>query len=460
MTRRLEQLALSMPHPARVLISNLMSWRLNRLRSGGTSTAIQQRHRIGTCFDMTWAEACVEQDRLASQLIEQAITYVPYYRDRAAQLPAVATVDDLKEWPLLSKAEARAAGVRLFHDVLINKPHYTGHTSGSTGTPFRFKLTLEALRIRFAWRDSFYAFHGFDFGSEYNIRMGGRLFVPVTRTTPPFWIVDRVTKQIMFSNYHISDTALRAFIPVLQQKHPGFITGYPSAIYTLAKFCLREDVMLPLRAAFSDSETLLNYQRETIREAWGCEVYDYYGVEAGLLAGQCTEGYYHLSPLTNIVEIVNDAGQPTAPGEIGEIIATDLTNPLMPLIRYRTGDTAAWSQTTCMCGWNTPVIEQIEGRVDDIVTLPSGRKVGRLDHIFKHASNIRECQIIQEKPDQFTFLIVPDENYTRDVEQNILAEAHARLGEDVVITVKHVDAVERTSRGKFRSVISRVNTET
>jgi phenylacetate-CoA ligase len=41
------------------------------------------------------------------------------------------------------------------------------------------------------------------------------------------------------------------------------------------------------------------------------------------------------------VEIVDDAGRAVAPGERGEITLTGGFNPYLPLLRYRTGDTAA-----------------------------------------------------------------------------------------------------------------------
>ncbi|KDN64579.1 putative AMP-dependent synthetase/ligase [Colletotrichum sublineola] len=44
-----------------------------------------------------------------------------------------------------------------------------------------------------------------------------------------------------------------------------------------------------------------------------------------------------------IVEILNDDGQPiTEPGEVGSLVATNMKRQLMPIIRYPSGDRAAW----------------------------------------------------------------------------------------------------------------------
>ncbi len=453
---RFEHILLNAPYPVRMLAANLKSWQLDRMRRGGDWHSYLAQNRFERYFEMSWSEIEEEQNRRLQALVAAAIHYVPFYRNQKDRLPVVTSTNDLRAFPTLCKPQALRAGQLLLHETLIAESHYTGHTSGTTGTPFTFKMTLDALRTRFAMRDNFYLFHGCD-AKDPSLRLGGRLFMSVSRKKPPFWLVDHVTNQLMFSLYHMSDETLELFLEPLAKYAPVFVTGYPSAIYTLASFCHRVGFDYRPRAVFTDSETVLDYQREKIEAAWSCPIHDYYGMEAGWIAGQCKRGCYHISPLTSVVEILDEAGNPVPPGELGEIVVTDLTNLLMPLIRYRTGDVGSWSVEPCDCGWHSPTLDRVVGRLDDIVVLPDGRKIGRLDHIFKTASNIRECQIIQETHGQFTFLLVPDEGYTPEIEKAVLSEAYARLGRNVTITIKIVEKIPRTSMGKFRAVISRVN---
>jgi phenylacetate-CoA ligase len=455
MSGRLERIILRSPAPVRTLAANVKSWQLDRLRRGGDWAAILRANDFRRYFEMSWNEAQAEQNRRLRTLVARARQNVPYYRALAADVPEVQSVDDLLAFPLLSKAQARAAGSDLLDEELRQQRHFTGHTSGSTGTPFAYQWTIEALRNRFAMRDMFYALHGVNPRAR-NVRLGGRLFMAVGITRPPFWLLDRATNQLMFSLYHMSDDTLAHFLKPLARYRPQYVTGYPSSIHTLARYCRQQGFDFHPQGVFTDSETLLDHQRAEIEAAWDCRVFDYYGMEAGWLAGQCQQGRYHLSPLTSVIELLDEAGQPVPPGEVGEIVVTDLDNPLMPLIRYRTGDSAVWSAEPCGCGWHTPSLDRIEGRMDDVVVLPDGRRIGRLDHIFKSADHIRECQIVQETPSEFTFLLVPDRGYTDAIGQKVLAEAHARLG-DVTITLKLVDEVQKTSRRKYRSVISKVN---
>ena len=63
-------------------------------------------------------------------------------------------------------------------------------------------------------------------------------------------------------------------------------------------------------------------------------------------------------PAVGIVEILREDGSPCAPGEVGEIVATGLLNDAMPLIRYRLGDYAAWSEAEqCALRQPQPILE-------------------------------------------------------------------------------------------------------
>ena len=72
------------------------------------------------------------------------------------------------------------------------------------------------------------------------------------------------------------------------------------------------------------------------------------------------------NPEVGIIEIVDTAGRPVGPGVEGELICTGLQNMLQPLIRYRIGDTARWAvDQYCACGRHSPILEGIDGRVED-----------------------------------------------------------------------------------------------
>ena len=55
-----------------------------------------------------------------------------------------------------------------------------------------------------------------------------------------------------------------------------------------------------------------------------------------------------------------------------DIVITDLTNRVFPLIRYRLGDRGALLEERCACGNPLPRMMPPDGRTTDLIRLPSG----------------------------------------------------------------------------------------
>jgi phenylacetate-CoA ligase len=88
----------------------------------------------------------------------------------------------------------------------------------------------------------------------------------------------------------------------------------------------------------------------------------------------------------------------SAANESGEVVVTDLTNYVFPLLRYRTGDTSRAIDTPCPCGRAFPLIEYVQGRISDTIYLSDGTPVpGEFwTTIFDdHADSIRSFRVHQ-----------------------------------------------------------------
>jgi len=185
-------------------------------------------------------------------------------------------------------------------------------------------------------------------------------------------------------------------------------------------------------------------------------VFDHYGgAEMAALVAQCEEGTYHVAPEFGVVEILKD-GRPVAPGECGEIVATGFINPVMPLIRYCTGDYGVVGSGVCPCGRAGDTLERIEGRMDDVIVTPEGNLVGRRDPIFKAVSSLRETQIIQDAADHVRVEIVASDAFSATMERELEAQLRARLGPTMRIHIIRVPSIERTGRGKLRTTVNLV----
>ncbi len=94
--------------------------------------------------------------------------------------------------------------------------------------------------------------------------------------------------------------------------------------------------------------------RKEMEEAWGCKVFDHYGItEASFaLALECYEqNGLHLNEHDVYVEVIDpDSGETVNIGEEGELVFTTLNRRGMPLIRYRSKDIATLIDEPCECG--------------------------------------------------------------------------------------------------------------
>ena len=227
--------------------------------------------------------------------------------------------------------------------------------------------------------------------------------------------------------------------------------GYTSSLHALALGALASGRRPSLEVILTNAEPLLSHQRETIREAFGCPVRETYGMsEAVAAASECALGSLHLWPEVGALEVPD--GSAASPA--GELIATGLLNADQPLIRYRVGDRVDLSDgaARCGCGRGLPTMRGIEGRADDVLFTPDGRRVGRLDPVFKSALPIREAQIIQETLRRVRIRYVPTPSFSPEDGRSLVQRLRDRMG-DVEVVLEAVDRIPRSANGKFRPVV-------
>lgn len=402
------------------------------------------------------------QNEKIRQLIWQASCHVPYYSKLFKQI----SIDpgeiwgkaDLTRLPTLEKNIVQAE-ISEFRSLLYLDPKTVEHfqSSGTTGKALDVYVALDAIKMEkaFVWLQRSWA----------GIKPGDRVayftgfpIVPVNRKRPPYWIYDRMEDRLLFSLQHMSKDNLIFYAKKLKEFQPLFFVGYPTAIYLMALYlCDSGDRSIRLKGVFTSSETLLPHQRQIIEQAFGCLVYDLYGSTeyVGNIV-QCEYQNYHIKNEFGVVEILKPDGTPALPGQVGEIVCTGLINMAMPFIRYRTGDTAVPKSGVCNCGRGGQLVEQIRGRIEDIIISPDGRYLSRLDFVFKGLLNVKEAQLIQETPEYLRVRIVPNQNYSDADNRKIVSNLRERLGDRIFIECELIDRIPRTANGKFRYVISKV----
>jgi phenylacetate-CoA ligase len=99
---------------------------------------------------------------------------------------------------------------------------------------------------------------------------------------------------------------------------------------------------------------------------------------------------------------------------------------------------------------------RIEGREDDYVVTPEGARIMRFDYVFKDALNVKEVQIVQEQLGEVTVRLVRRPGYSTKDEVEISREIQRWISPRLIVRFEYVQEIEREHNGKFRAVLSRL----
>lgn len=391
-------------------------------------------------------------------LVRHAAEHVPYYKDlfrrERISVNDFKTLEDFKALPLMSKEDVVKAG-----RSLLATNHYgmkfKGATSGTTGLSmigFR-DLSMIIRENAFLWRQMLWT--GYKRGQR-RAWIRGDMIVPATQASPPFWRLNHADNMLMMSSFHLSDANADAYVRMLEQFDPVLIQAYPSSIAFLARYLDSRRRFYrgeSLKAVLTSSETLYDEQRQIIERAMRCRVFDRYGCfERVTSIDTCERGNYHISSDYGLVELIpHDDGS-------AEIVGTGFDNFLMPLLRYRTGDSVIPMNPDpgCSCGSSFPRITRILGRIDDSIKTPDGRQIGMMVNMFDGLDNLWAGQVVQDSFDAIKVRVVPIRPLDRVARDNLVSRARSLVGPDMKIEIDVVDEIPRTRNGKFRAVVCNI----
>jgi len=448
-----QQFYLAAPPLVRRLLANGEAWRRDRLRRYGDYNAELARYNpLWYAQTSPDEQAAYQLDRLR-QVVAAARRDVPHYRHSLPDLP-LQNLAQFRLLPVLTKDPIRHDPLALVAEGVPVSALWRVATSGSTGTPLRYYHDRTTTRAHQAVADALLASLGCHFG-EPRVRISGVSVAPFEQRDPPFWIYIDYYRQLQCSAYHLAPRTAPAYLQALRKFGVSYGTGYATAWHLLATYLLERGERPPrLRAIVTDSEGINLEQQATIERAFDCPVFQTYGLgETGQVAMQCAARRYHLLTRAVLVEVLDDAGEPVAPGAVGNVLVTDLTATVTPFIRYRTGDLARLATGPCSCGWHSPAWDEVVGRLDDQVLTPDGRWIGRLSHLTKPGVGIRESQIVQQALDRIVIRVVPDADFEPASMDEVVATAHRYLGREMQVRWEQVETLPRTRAGKLRHVV-------
>ena len=169
---------------------------------------------------------------------------------------------------------------------------------------------------------------------------------------------------------------------------------------------------------------------------------------------------FHVSIDLAAFRILDDDGREVAPGESGNIVASNLTNRATVLLNYKLGDIVTRGKLPCPCGRTLPMIENVRGRSGDIIRLAGGRIMHAMvvTEPLLGIPNMRQVQLVQRAHNRFVLRAVAKPGADKRHTSVTLANAlRAKVGDEASVEVEWMDAIPPGANGKVKSVISEIN---
>ena len=400
-------------------------------------------------------------------IVQHAYRTSSFYRKRLDDLginPSdIQNVDDLSKLPFLEKDDVRQnLNSGLISNAVSKKHMLRINTSGSTGKPFTIFADREQLELRFASTLRAMEWTGWRFGDR-QARLWhqtiGMSRTQVIRERIDAWFM----RRIFIPAFEINDKNIEEFVGKIRNFRPKLVDGYAESLNFLAKYIQMGNLVgINPIAVMSSAQALPMQTRKIIEDGMDTKVFDKYGSrEFSGIAYECTaHSGHHVVEECYIVELLV-GNRAALPGEVGEIVITDLHNRATPMIRYRIGDlaTAVDNSTNCQCGLHHVRIGEIEGRTQAIVHCANGTWMPGtfFMHFFKdYYSVIEQIQIFQERKDSFTLKVIKGKDFSEEEIQNILIKLQSYVGQ-TQIDLEYVDEIPLVRTGKRSPVVSLIN---
>ena len=158
-----------------------------------------------------------------------------------------------------------------------------------------------------------------------------------------------------------------------------------------------------------------------------------------------------------IAEIIDDEGNVLPAGKPGELVVTPLGVEGLPLIRFRTGDVARLHKEPCDCGWNTPRLGAIEGRLAQRLKCKGTTLYPEMIfQILQEKSEIRssyiEVRSSYDLSDEINVVVGVDEPSENDNDHIAeFLQARLRVRPDITI-LQHAIVQEKMEKGGGRKI--------
>jgi phenylacetate-coenzyme A ligase PaaK-like adenylate-forming protein len=362
--------------------------------------------------------------------------------------------DELVTDPAVHLADVRRFLADLDGYRLFQNRYWVARTSGSTGNPGIF------LWDRAEWTTVIASYARAQEWAGIKADLVRRTRIGVVSSRIPWHqsalVGMSVDSAIVPVRRFDATSPIDEIVSGLNEWRPENLICYASMGRVLAEEQIAGRLGISPRAVMCSSEVLTAEARRRIRLAFGVEPFNVYAAtEPAGIATECERHRLHLFEDLVITEVVDERNRPVPPGVVGaKVLVTVLFSRTQPLIRYEMSDTISVSSSRCDCGRELRLVESIEGRSEDVLTLagPRGTTVSIHPNVFHRVLEplpVKQWQLEQTE-NALVLRIVP--SGAPIVPASIASALSGALAESgalpVPIDVQLADAVVKTRLGK------------
>lgn len=411
----------------------------------------------------SWSTAEIEQYQLeeVTKVVRHAYENSPAYREMYNQAGITAgdiqSLRDIERLPSITKEDLRDR-LEEFSCAWPGRNYVT--TGGSTGIPFGFYRDDIAFSRELASKAHQYHRIGWKEGDRQLVLRG----LPIHTLDHMMYV--REFNELRCSSYHLTPEHMEGFYHRALEYRPKWLRCYPSSGHIFARFLDERGWKIPsIKGVLCASENLYEFQRKLLQKVFCEKVYSHYGhYELAVLAGYCDRvPAYHVLPQYGYAELLDSRGKRVqTPGDIGEVVATSFLMFATPMIRYHTRDYAMFKSFGCAeCGRPYEIWDRIEGRLQEFVVTATGRLIS-MTAINMHDNTfdcVRQFQFHQTERGKITLDYVPRPTCNNSSLTFLRSRVMEKLGTDVTLSLRPVEEIPLTARGKHRFLIQELQVE-
>jgi phenylacetate-CoA ligase len=393
-------------------------------------------------------------------LISYCYSNVPYYKTewdkRYIDLSSIKTITDFNERiPFLTRSDIRDSNNLLLSREFISNKRLPVNSGGSTGAPLNLYYLKGYTRIAERANWSFLrSLHGIKSSSRL-CRLRGDYI-----GNKKIYSFDPYRNTLILSSFSLKKNNAQFYVDLLREFKVEYLYGYPASIITLINYLDKKPKEV-IKGVILGSENVYEWQVDLIKDFFGINLVlkGYGSAESGTIAANEPDNTnYFFLPTHGYVEFIETDYHVDSDPNVKEIVTTGFTNPLMPLIRYKTQDYCIidpckkWAekypylQISNIIGREQEIAIGINNERITLTALVFGRHCDYFNHIL-------QMQVFNTKPGFLTVKIVPKKTFTNNHLNEIIGSLSEKEGMPFTTNVILTENIDHQQNGKIKFLV-------